>query len=58
MVERRREELVILLHVIKDFGDQEEKEKRKKRKEKIKVWKLDLKPFLKMFGFGENPNFA
>ena len=34
MVEIRREELVILLHVIKDFGDQEEERRRKKRKEK------------------------
>ena len=34
MVERRREELVILLHVIKDFGDQEEEGRRNKRKEK------------------------
>ena len=34
MVERGREELVIWLHVIKDFGDQEEEGKRKKREEK------------------------
>ena len=35
-VERRTEELVILLHVIKDFGDQEEEGRRKKKEEKIK----------------------
>ena len=58
MVEIRREELVILLHVIKDFSDQEEERRRKKRKEKIKVWKLNLKPFLMMFRFEGNPNFA
>ena len=59
MVERKREELVILLNLIKDFGDREEKGRRNKRKEKkIKVWKLNQKPFLMMFGFGENPNFA
>ena len=34
MVERRREDLVILLHVIKDFGDQEEEGRRNKKKEK------------------------
>ena len=55
MVERRREELVILLHVIKDFGDQKEEGRKIK---KIKVWKLNLKPFLLMFRFRENPNFA
>ena len=33
-MERRREELVILLHVIKDFGDQKEEGRRNKRKEK------------------------
>ena len=54
---------MILLHVIKDFGDQEEEEegRRKKKEEKrkrLKVWKLNLKPFLMMFGFGETPNFA
>ena len=31
MVERRREELVILLHVIKNFGDQEEETREKKK---------------------------
>ena len=30
MLERRREELVILLHVIKDFGDQEGRRKKRK----------------------------
>ena len=50
---------MIFLRVIKDFGDQEEERRRNKRKEKkIKVWKLNLKPFLMMFGFGENPSFA
>ena len=29
-----------------------------REKKKIKVWKLNLKPFLMMFGFGENPNFG
>ena len=33
-------------------------EKERREKKKIKVWKLNLKPFLMMFGFGENPNFA
>ena len=38
MVERRREELVIFLHVIKNFGDQEKEGRRNKRKKKkIKV---------------------
>ena len=32
--------------------------KKKREKKKIKVWILNLKPFLMMFGFGENPNFA
>ena len=45
---------MIFLYAIKDFGDQEEERREKK---KIKVWKLNLKPFLKMFGFGENPDF-
>ena len=54
---------MILLHVIKDFSDQEEERKRKKKEErrekkKIKVWKLNQKPFLMMFRFGKNPNFA
>ena len=56
MVERKREELVILLHVIKDFGNQEKEERREKKK--IKVWKQNLKPFLMMFEFGENPKFS
>ena len=43
---------MILLHVIKDFGDQEEEEGRTREKKRIKVWKLNLKPLLKMFGFG------
>ena len=34
------------------------KEDERREKKKIKVWKLNLKPFLMMFGFGENPNFA
>ena len=34
------------------------KEEERGEKKKIKVWKLNLKPFLMMFGFGENPNFA
>ena len=33
------------------------KEERRENK-KIKVWKLNLKHFLMMSGFGENPNFA
>ena len=33
-------------------------EEEKREKKKIKVWKLNLKPFSKMFGFKENPNFA
>ena len=35
-----------------------EEERREKKKKNIKVWKLNLKPFLIMFEFGENPNFA
>ena len=34
------------------------KEEERKEKKKIKVWKLNLKPFLMMFGFGEKPNFT
>ena len=34
------------------------KEEERREKKKIKVWKLNLKPFLMMFGFGENHNFA
>ena len=34
------------------------KEEERREKKKIKVWKLNLKPFLMMFGFGENPNCA
>ena len=36
------------------------KKKKEERREKknIKVWKLNLKPFLMMFGFGKNPNFT
>ena len=34
------------------------KEEERREKKNIKVWKLNLKPFLKMFGFGENPNFS
>ena len=34
------------------------KKEEKREKKNIKVWKLNLKPFLMMFGFGENPNFA
>ena len=33
------------------------KEEEIREKKKIKVWKLNLKPFFMMFGFGENPNF-
>ena len=29
-------------------------EEKIRKKKKIKVWKLNLKPFLMMFGFGEN----
>ena len=29
-----------------------------REKKNIKVWKLNLKPFLMRFGFGKNPNFA
>ena len=25
---------------------------------RFKVWKLNLKPFLMMFGFGKNPKFV
>ena len=34
------------------------KEEEIREKKKIKVWKLNLKPFLMMLGFGEKPNFA
>ena len=34
------------------------KEEEIRENKKIKVWKLNLKPFSMMFGFGENPNFA
>ena len=34
------------------------KEEERIEKKEIKVRKLNLKPFLMMFGFGENPNFA
>ena len=34
------------------------KEEERREIKKIKIWKLNLKPFLMMFGFGENPNFA
>ena len=34
------------------------KEDERREKNKIKVWKLNLKPFLMMFGFGENLNFT
>ena len=34
------------------------KEEKKREKKKIEIWKLNLKPFLMMFGFGENLNFA
>ena len=34
------------------------KEEEIREKKKIKVWKLNLKPFLMIVGFGENPNFA
>ena len=34
------------------------KEEERREKKNIKVWKLKLKPFLMMFGFGENPNFT
>ena len=33
-------------------------EEERREKKKIKVWKLNLKPFMMMFGFGENPKFA
>ena len=49
---------MILLHVIKDFGDKKKNEEEIIEKKNIKVWKLNLKHFLTMFGFGENPNFA
>ena len=49
---------MILLHVIKDLVIKKKKEEKIREKKKIKVWKLNLKPFLMMFGFGENPNFA
>ena len=38
------------------IGKKKEEEIREKKK--IKVWKLNQKPFLMMFGFGENPNFS
>ena len=34
------------------------KEEEIREKKKIKIWKLNLKPFLILFGFGESPNFA
>ena len=34
------------------------KEEERREKKKIKVWKLNLKAFLMIFGFGENPNFT
>ena len=34
------------------------KEEERREKKKIKVWKQNLKPFLMMFGFEENPNFT
>ena len=34
------------------------KEEERREKKKIKVWKLNLKPFLMMFGLGENLKFA
>ena len=34
------------------------KEEERREKKKIKVWKLNLKPFLMKFGFRENPKFA
>ena len=34
------------------------KEEERRENKKIKVWKLNLKLFLIMFGFGENSNFT
>ena len=34
------------------------KEEEISEKKKIKVWKLNLKPFFMIVGFGENPNLA
>ena len=36
------------------------KKKKEERRDckRFKVWKLNLKPFLMMFGFGKNPNFV
>ena len=34
------------------------KEEEIREKKNIKVWKLNLKLSLMMFGFGENPNFS
>ena len=34
------------------------KEKERREKKKIKGWKLNLQPFLNMFGFEENHTFA
>ena len=48
---RLREEEKIL--VIK-----KKKEEERREKKKIKVWKLNLKPFLMMLRFGENTNFT
>ena len=49
---------MILLHVIKDFVFKKKKEEERREKKTIKVWKLNLKTFLMMFRFGENPNFT
>ena len=34
------------------------KEEERRDCKRFKVWKLNLKPFLMMFGFGENPKFV
>ena len=34
------------------------REEERRENKKIKVWKLNLKPFLMMFGFEEKPNFS
>ena len=46
-----------LLHVMKGLCDQE-KEEEIRDCQRFKVRKLNLKPFLMMFGFGKNPNFV
>ena len=34
------------------------KEEERRDCKRFKVWKLNIKPFLMMFGFGKDPNFV